>query len=323
MPKPTQFLLGIRTVRVEPKQAAETIRLVGRVVPDPGGYARVQPSQPARVLADPTFPIPVTGQRVKKGQVLAVLEPTLTSLERSEKRGLVYKVESEIAVLERQLERWKQLSGFVASKEVETARIQLEQLRKEREQLTGTALGRDIVTAPVDGLVTDVHVVPGEVVSPETVLVEIVDLSRLWVEAVIYDFRAANTVVGGTATSNLLTDEAFQLKLIGVSPRVNTEDQGIHLLFSVADTKGLLRLGMPVDVFAETGATRLKVAVPRDTVTDLGGRPVVFVRTAPEAFEARPVKVERTVGQWVEIAQGLAAGDKVVLQGVAQLKAVR
>ncbi len=323
LPKASQFLLGIRTNRSESRQATESVRLVGRVVPDPAGYARVQSAQAARVVYDPAFPIPVPGQVVKRGQVVAVLEPNLSAFERSDKRAALYKVESEIALLERQLARWEQVRSMVVLKEVETARVQLDNLRKEKTQIMGTALGRDLVLAPVDGRVTDVHIVPGEVVAPDTVLVEIVDPARLRVEAVLHDLALADRLVRGRAETRLLPEQSFDLDLVGVSPRLDPNDHGVHALFAVMETRGKLRLGMPVDVFAETGVTRLKVSVPRQAVTEISGRTVVFVHTAPEAFEARPVTLGRTIGGWIEIDDGLQAGERVVSQGVAQLKAVR
>lgn len=323
LPKASQFLLGIRTARSESRQATESARLVGRVVPDPAGYARVQSAQAARVVYDPAFPIPVPGQPVKRGQVVAVLEPNLSAIERSDKRAALYKVEGEISLLERQLARWDQARGVVVAKEVETARVQLDNLRKEKAQIMGTALGRDLVLAPVDGQVTDVHIVPGEVVSPDTVLVEIVDPAQLRVEAVLHDLALADRLVRGRAETRLLPEQSFDLDLVGVSPRLDPNDQGVHALFSVKETRGKLRLGMPVDVFAETGVTRLKVSVPRQAVTEISGRTLVFVHTAPEAFEARPVTLGRTIGGWIEIDDGLQAGERVVSQGVAQLKAVR
>ncbi len=44
MPKESQFLLQVRTARAEAREVADTVRLVGRVVPDPAGYARIQPA---------------------------------------------------------------------------------------------------------------------------------------------------------------------------------------------------------------------------------------------------------------------------------------
>lgn len=324
MAKATQFLLGIRTEKAEARAAAETLRVVGRVVPDPAGYARVQPAQPTRVAFDPAYPFPVPGQRVKRGDVLIALEPTLTAIERSDKRAALSRIEGDIAIQERDLARFAGLGDAVAPKTVETARIRLEQLRKERAQIAGTALGRELVAAPVDGVVTDVHVVPGEVVAPNQVLVEIVDPGRLRVEAVIHDLAAVDRVTGARAASRQFPDRAFPLEPLGSSPRVDPQDQGVHMHFAVKAGEGAgLRIGMPVDVYLSTGAARLSIAVPRDAVVESGGRPVVFLRTAPEAFEARPVKVGRIIGPLIEIEAGLAAGDRVVVQGAGQLRAAR
>lgn len=323
MAKPTQFLLGIRTHKVESAEAAETVRVVGRVVPDPAGFAKVQPSQPARIVSDPEFPLPVPGQTVKRGQVIAVLEPTLSSLERSDKRATLYRVESEIAITEREAARQAALKGLVATKLVEDTRTRLEQLRRERGQLLGTALGRELVRAPVDGVVTDVHVVPGEVVAVDRAMIEIVDPARVRVEAVVHDLALATHIGAATAATKLLPDQAVPLTLLGVSPRVDALDQGVHAVFAVPEAQApSLRIGMPVDVFLATGATRLRMAVPRAAIAEAGGRQVVFVRTAPETFEARPIRVDRMVGPLAEI-EGVKAGDRVVIQGVEQLKALR
>lgn len=324
MSKPTQFLLGVRTIRVEPRQAADTVRVVGRVIPDPAGYARVQPSQPARILADPAYPIPVPGQTVRRGQVLAVLEPTLSTLEKGDKRALLSRVDGDIALTERDLGRQESLGGLVPVKQVEATRIRLDQLRKERGQITGTALGRELLTAPVDGVVADIHVVPGEVVAPDRVLVEIVDPARLRVEAVVHDLPLAPRISAAEAASKVLPDRAFPLTLLGISPKIDPQDQGLHVIFQVAaSVAGDLRVGMPVDVFLSVGATRLQTAVPRGAIAELGGRQVVFVRTAPETFEARPVRVERIVGPLAEITDGVRAGDRVVVVGTGQLRAER
>lgn len=323
MSKATQFLLGIRTARVEPREASDSQRVLGRVVPDPAGFAKVQPSQPSRVVSDPAFPLPVPGQKVTKGQVLVVMEPTLTSVERSDTRASLYRVESEIAINERELARQEALAGVLPAKTIETTRIRLNQLRREKAQIAGTALGRDLVTAPVDGIITDVHVVPGEVVTPDNVMVEIVDPNLLRVEAVIHDLATAGRISGAKAATRLIPDEVFTLSLLGVSPRIDVRDQGIHALFQVnAEQAPRLRLGLPVDVYLATGATRMATSVPRDAVAELGGKRVVFVRIAPETFEARPVTIRQIIGPLAEI-DGVASGELVVIQGVDQLRAVR
>ncbi|MBF0305123.1 MAG: efflux RND transporter periplasmic adaptor subunit [Alphaproteobacteria bacterium] len=323
MTKESQFLLGIRTFRVEAREAADSVRLAGRVVPDPAGYARLQPSQSGRVLADPDIPIPHPGQRVKRGQAVAVLAPTLNAVDLAEQRAALYETETQIARTERQLSRWERIGDAVARKEVDDARGELERLRKKREQLAGTALGREVLTAPIDGVVTDSHLVPGEMLAPERTAVEIVDPERLRIEAVLHDLGLADRVVGGSAVSRQLPGRVFPLALVGLGGRIDPADQGLHLLFSVREGAGALKLGLPVDVWAETGAATLRVGVPLEAVLDAGGAPAVFVKTGPEAFERRPVRLGRMVGDWAEVAAGLEPGERVVVQGMAQLAAVR
>lgn len=321
--KPAQFLIGILTEPVTTRQSADSVRVPGRVIPDPQGFARIQPSQAARIVGDPAFPLPVPGQKVKRGDVLVVLEPVLSGLERSDRRGALYRVESEIALQERELARQEALGGVVTAKALETSRIRLTQLRRERAQIAGTALGRELITAPVDGLVADLHVMPGEVVSPDKVMVEIVDPTRMRIEAVIHDLALADTVTAASATSRLIPDTVFSLDLLGISPRVDLVDQGVHAIFapSAGQVKGL-RIGMPVDVHLSVGTARLKLAVPRQAVVDHDGAKAVFLRTGPESFQIRPVKLLRSVGAWAEI-DGVAVGDKVVVQGMDQLRGAR
>lgn len=321
--KAAQFLVGVLTEPAAQRLAADAVRVPGRVIPDPVAYARIQPSQPARVVGDPAFPLPVPGQRVKRGEVLVVLEPTLSSLERSGQRGALYRVESDIALQERELARQESLGGVVTVKALETTRIRLDQLRRERAQIAGTALGRELVTAPVDGIVADLHVTPGEVVDPTKVMVEIVDPDRVRIEAVIHDPKIAARIGAASATTPLLADGAHGLTLLGVSPRMDPVDQGIHAIFAPqpGHPPGL-RIGMPVDVHLEVGTTHLAVAVPRQAVIDHGGTSVVLVRVTPESFEIRPVRILRIVGGVAEL-DGIKPGDKVVVQGMDQVRGAR
>ena len=323
MAKGLQFLLDVRTEQVATKDVARSVRLVGRVMPDPSGFARLQPTQSGRVAFDPQHPLPAPGQRVERGQVVAIVEPNLSSVEKSDQRVNLLKVENEIAVTERQLARWAETPDLVPAKEVEAARLQLERLRKERQQLGGTALGRQVITSPISGVVTDVHVLPGESVDTDTVLIEVVNSSRMRVEAMLYDLGIAGQITGGKAYSRLVPNETFDLGFVGESPRVSDKDEGMHLTFNVKEPKGLLKVGMSVDVFAEVNERRTAIQIPRDAIAEVGGRTVAFVRTAPEAFHVRPVVVERYMGGKAEIRDGLKDGEIVAVQGVMQLKSAR
>lgn len=323
VPKSVQFVLEVRTARVEKRDAASHVRLVGRVVPDPDAYARVQPSQISRLLADPEHPMPRPGQWVKRGDVVAVLQPTLTAIERSEQRNALGKVETAITNARRQLERYSKLKGVVPEKDIEQAKLELERLLQEKQQLLGTSLGRELLVAPIDGQVTEIHSAPGETVTTEMTIVEIVNPAKLRVEAILFDFSIVNQIRGGFARSRHFPDETFPLKLMGSSGRVTPKDQGIHIWFSADNPKHLLKLDLPVDVFADIGTTEPVITISRDAVFEIEGQSMVLIKIAPESFKAQPVTIRRSSGGDAEVTEGLKPGDRVVVQGAQQLRRAR
>ncbi|MBF0296572.1 MAG: efflux RND transporter periplasmic adaptor subunit [Magnetococcales bacterium] len=282
LPKASQFLLGLRTLSAAPREAATTVRLVGRVIPDPSAYARVHPSLSARISSDPGFPVPVTGQSVKRGQPLTALDPNLSA---SDKQG--------------------RQSAFLRAQGLESPP------------------GRELLYAPIDGVITDTHIVPGEVVTEQTVLAEIVQPDKLWVEAVLFDLPLADRISGAMAESRLLPGRKFRLRLVGISPKLNAEDLGLHLQFAVEENARALRLGMPLDLHVELEQVRMTLAIPHEAMLEKRGEPWVWVKTAPERFSIRRVFPGRRAGPWTEILAGLQAGDKVVVQGQRQLDGVR
>lgn len=282
LPKASQFLLDVRTVPAEQRNVTQTIRLVGHVIPDPAFYARIHPPVASRIIHDPTFPPPRSGQKVKRGQTLAVLDPLLSNMEKTGQRLSLFKGE-------------------------------------QGEAFTG----RELVLAPMDGQLTDVHIIPGDVAVEADILAEIIDPDHLWVEAVLYDLSMADRITAATAASRQIPGQSFSLTLMGVSPKVNPENQGLHLQFAIDQSGTLIKPGMPMDVYAHTGAALFAVAIPRQAILEQGGIPRVWVKTAPEAFVGRSVRIGRKTADWVEILEGIQPGDKVVVQGHNQLNAMR
>ncbi|MBF0632240.1 MAG: efflux RND transporter periplasmic adaptor subunit [Magnetococcales bacterium] len=282
LPKSSQFLLDLRTLPAASREVNQTLRLVGRVIPDPAFHARIHPQVASRIGYDPSFPPPRSGQKVKQGQTLAVLDPILSIVEKTGQRLSLFK-------------------GAISD----------------------TSFGREMVLAPMDGQLTDVHIIPGDVVTEGDVLAELIDPAHLWVEAVLYDFSMAQRIQGGTASTRQLSGQYFPLVLTGISPKVNPENQGLHLQFSLSEHGGQLKPGMPVDVYAHTGTTTFAIAIPRQAVLDPGGVPMVWVKTAPEQFEGRPVRLGQKSAEWVEILEGVGVAEKVVIQGYNQLNAMR
>ena len=69
-----------------------------------------------------------------------------------------------------------------------------------------------------------------------------------------------------------------------------------------------------------TGAPRKALAVPDAALVDDGGRTIVYVMVEGEAFERRPVRLGIRANGWVEVLDGVAAGERVVSPGAYEIK---
>ena len=68
------------------------------------------------------------------------------------------------------------------------------------------------------------------------------------------------------------------------------------------------------------GGRKPALLVPSDAVQQVNGQDVVFVRTAPDRFAVRPVRVGETSGGKTPILEGIKAGDQVAIRGSFILK---
>jgi len=323
IPKQIQSHLGIVTQKVTEQRIKGTIRLVGHVISDPSGYARLQATQNARVMNDPDYPLPFPGQKVQKDQVVLALQPTLNKVEFSDQKSMLYKIESEIVELKKEVNRKEKLGEFASQKELENARTELERAIKQKEEIITKTFKPEYLKSPLDGIVADLHVRPGEIVTPDKTIVEIVSPSKLFVEAFVFDANIADDITGGIARLPLAPDKGIHLKVLGVSPKVSKEDQSIHVIFQALDHDPSIKLDMAVEILGELKTQNLAIAIPKKAIVEDADGTWVFIHAAPEIFEIRKVHIRRTIEEWVEIEDGLSLGEEIVVDGAYLLNQAR
>lgn len=318
MPKHVQRQLEVRTQQVAGEALAATVELNGRVIVDPGSGGRVQATQAGTVVpAGSAFP--ALGQRVRKGAVLALLRPVASSLERGDRAARQAELAGQRALAERRVARLEQLEGSVPAKEVEAARAELHALDAQLAALAGSVDAHQPLRSPVDGILSAVHVVAGEVVDANAVLFEVVDPSRLWVEAPAYDLALAATAA---AAQGLAGDTPVRLQLAGAGRQLR--EQALPMRFKVVSSAAPLAVGQPVRVLLQTRGAGPGIAVPRSALArNAAGQTVVWVHHEPELFTARQVRQEPLDATRVVVREGLKPGERVVTQGATLLSQVR
>jgi len=319
LPKAAQRQLTIRTLVAQEAELGRTVELAGRVVMDPNAGGKVQATTSGRLEA-PGRGLPALGQAVRKGEVLAYVTPTSTPIERSNQMAQLAELRASRALAEKRLARLRELSDTVPRKEIEAVQAEVASLGARASAIAGGLNGRDALVAPVSGVVSSAHAVAGQVVDARELVYEIVDPSRLTIEALAYD-AAVGANVGDAALA--VGEERVPLTFLGAARSLR--EQALPLTFR-AQGQALagLAVGQPVKVFVQSKSKVKGIAVPASSLMkNPSNQTIVWVKTAPERFEPRVVTVEPLDGVNVTITSGLKAGERVATQGATLINQVR
>ena len=319
VPKPVQRQLGLRTQVVRIAELAATVELNGRVVPDPETSGRVQAMFAGSVIPGPKG-MPTAGRKVAKGEILAYLRPISGAIERANQKASLAELEAQLAIAKGKLKRFEQLEGAVPQREIEAARIEHAALQQRRAYVRASIDSAEPLAAPVAGIVSaSHHLLAGQVVDAKEVLFEIVDPSRLAVEALAYDVGIAKTLVSASA---LADQTALELKFVGGGQQLR--EQALPLLFRITNRNAAVAVGQPVKVIARTEQGVKGATAPRTALTKVGaGETAVWVHTEAERFVARKIRHQSLDAANVAILDGLHDGDRVVTVGAGLLSQVR
>lgn len=321
VPKSVQRQLGLRTQPTRISELAATIELNGKVIPDPETGGRVQATFAGSVMPGPKG-MPVPGRKVARGEVLAWLRPVGGTIERGNQKAQRAELEALLAIADGRVRRFEQLEGAVPQKEIEAARIERDALQKRRAFVSASIDSAEPLLAPAAGLISSSNVVAGQVVDAKEILFEIVDPTRLAVEALAYDASIGATVISASA---LAGQTALELKFVGAGRQLR--EQALPLLFRIVATRSTVAMvvvGQPVKVMVQTAQGIKGAAVPRAALTKVGaGETAVWVHTEAERFVARRVRQQSLDASNVAIADGLHEGERVVVAGAGLLSQVR
>jgi len=321
LPKTSQRQLGVRTIRVEEALLPTTVELTGRVVLDSNAGGKVQPLQAGRIEAGPRG-LPQLGQAVRKGEVLALVRASSSAIERANQQAQSAELNASLELARRRVDRLQALEGTVPQKDIEAAQSDVISLRQRAAAVAGSVSATESLVAPVSGVIAAANVVAGQVVDAREVLFEIVDPSRMGVEASAFDAALSANIASASASAGPGTHVPLQFVGAGRSLR----EGAIPLVFRMLPGKNVLPLSIhqPVKVVVQTKSQVKGFAVPTGAVVkNTSNQDMVWVHTDAEVFKPRTVRLLPLDGGTVAIVDGLQAGDRVVTQGAPLVNQVR
>lgn len=320
IPKSAQRQLGLRTLAVAAGEHARAFELAGTVVMDPNAGGKVQAALAGRLEAGPQG-LPLPGQSVKKGQVLAYVVPTAGALERSGQLAQQAELRAAQGLAERRLARLRELADTVARKDIEAAESELQSLTARLAAVGAGLRQRDALVAPVSGVIASSNAVAGQVLDAREQVFEVVDPARLRIEALAYDPAQAQDVAG--ASLALPGGQSVPLRFLGAARSLR--EQALPLSFA-GDAQALsqLALGQSVRLVVQTRSRVAGLQVPLAALQkNPSNQAIVWVKTAPEQYAPRVVRIQPLDGVHVVVTDGLQPGERVATQGASLLNQIR
>ncbi len=184
---------------------------------------------------------------------------------------------------------------------------------------TNESLSTIAVASPIDGAIVERNVRAGEV-SGDGPLFVIVDLDRVWVQLDVFGRDIPVIAPGQQARVLTLDGLEFEGSVEWLSPLAAHASQSVQARVPLANPEGRLRLGQFVRARVVVAETEVPLAVRRSALQRFEGSDVVYVRDG-DVYEARPVELGRTGGEFVEVLRGLAPGEEYVVENSYLVKA--
>lgn len=318
VPKIAQRRMGIRTRLAPETEAAATLELPGRVVQDPNASGRVQASHGGRIEPGPNG-LPVPGQAVRKGDVLAWLHHHAEPFAQANQEAQRAELRAGRQLAEQRLKRLEGLEGTVPRKEIDAARLEAQSLAARERSIAASLDQREPLRAPVSGVIARSELMAGQVIDARDVLVDIVDPARLMIEAQAVDLTLGQRIAGAA----LAGIEGVKLQLAGV-PRT-LRDGTLPLSFRArADMAAPLAVGQTVSVIVALKDRAKGIVLPAEAVVRSPvNEAVVWIKTGAERYLPQPVQATPLDAKTVLVTRGLAADNRVVVQGAALIAQIR
>lgn len=295
-----QQLIGLKTADVVRGTISGAWRTVGRVTVDETRVRHVNVKVP--VYVEKVY-VDFIGKTVPRGAPLfSGYSPDL----------LVAQQEYKIALSTR---KPGQSDGLV-----DTARRKLElwdvpKTAIDRLETTGEVMRSMTFYSPIAGVVTKKDVVEGMKLDAGAMPYEVVDLSRVWALADVYEMDLHRVKVGMPAKLALKAypNRVFEGTSVFIDPILDPRTRTAKLRLEFPNKEGDLKPEMFGTIVLES-APHDALKVPVDAIIDSGTKKVAFVAIGAGKFQPREVQIGDYDGQDVEIVSGLAEGEKVIVR---------
>lgn len=323
---PTLEFLPQEVVTAAPVEIRQTLALSGSL------RAVDMATVKARVPADVRQVLVREGESVRAGQIVVVTDGTEYEARVAQARGNLdaARAQLEIATKTRDNNRVLVEKGFISRNAFDNAESQYAAAEANVAAARGAmnivqkSLNDTVIRTPISGLVAARYVQPGEKVSPDNKLLDIVNLQKMELEAAVPTSDITQIMVGQRVSLHIEgLPETFDGKVVRVNPSTQAGSRSVLVYVQVANPKNVLRVGMFAEAQLVLKAKQGILALPQSAVRkDSQG---TFVYTIADGqLNKTPVTVGidgRSDDEYLtEIVSGLDFGVQVIRTDMGNLQ---
>ncbi|MDD5300320.1 MAG: efflux RND transporter periplasmic adaptor subunit [Gallionella sp.] len=304
--------LGVKTEHAGKRALDKTIRVVGKVEVNERNIHNIAPKFEGWIEK---LHVKTTGEPVKKGQALFdAYSPELVSAQR------------EYAIAMQGVAALKDADGDTRQSMQKLAEASLQRLKnwdiseQQVKELTESGTAKRSLTfnafhTPVNGIVLEKKAFEGMRFMPGEMLYQIADLSTVWVMADVFEQDIALVRTGAKAKVkiNAYPDKEFEGTITYIYPTLKPETRTVTVRLEIVNPHGLLKPAMFAQVEISVTSKGKVLTVPTSAVIDSGTRQIVLVQLAEGRFEPREISLGSRSDSYVEVLDGVAEGERVVV----------
>ena len=309
------------------KSGVDTMALVGEILP------RYESNQGFRIDGKIIERKVEIGSVVKKGQLIAKLDPADSQLTATAARATVTAAEAESALALAELNRQRQLfeKKFISASALDireaqykTASAKLAEVKAQAAVYNNQAQYATL-NADRDGVVTFIHAEPGQVIQAGDSIVKIADTQSIDVLVAVPESRMAEVKINAPVLIKLWSDrqKTYPGEIREIAPAAESATRIFNVRITLKQADSAVKLGLTVGVKLSTqasnSATNTGYLIPSKALTEINGQTTVWIIDANNKAQPRSVVTGPYREDGVLIIQGLSTGEKIAIAGVHTL----
>jgi len=320
VPKETQFLFDVFTDKLQKWNFSESTKLFGTIIPGSSGQALVTTPQHGKIVS---LKVRV-GQKISAGDPMATIEQSLDAGTQvsmmTEKNSLA----AEADAARKEYERLSTIADIAAKKDIDEARARLQKAEQNLSLLSGSSGKTFLLKAPISGVVSNFNLSQGSTVNAGQTIFTITNLSQIYAEAQVFDKDASKVKAGAKFTIECVNDnhQTSEVELLSLAQEINSTNQSQRVLFSLSNPDGDFKIGEFVNIRVFSGTGTQQISLPNSAITEINGKPVVFVKESAETYTVSYVQTGENNGTHTSIIKGIEEGERVVVNASYQLKMI-